>query len=117
MTPAQRVVLATLDAVNAGDGQRVQDLVAADFLDHAAVLGAPACDTGIRYEVHDVFGAGDRVAVRATARGTREGRQFAVPTMHICRVADGRLAEHWAVRDDLTLLRQIGAVADARKEP
>ncbi len=29
----------------------------------------------------------------------------------IYRLADGRIAERWAVRDDLTMLRQLGAIS------
>jgi len=124
VTPAQRIVLAVIDAVNAGNLRRIHGLVAADMVDHGAVLGGPACDRGVHYEVHDVFSSGDRVAVRATARGIHSGdhlgfpatgRRFAVPTMHICRVEDGRLAEHWTIRDDLSLLRQVGAIVDLAK--
>jgi predicted ester cyclase len=28
--------------------------------------------------------------------------------VHIYRVADGQIREHWAVRDDLSMLRQLG---------
>ena len=37
--------------------------------------------------------------------------KFAVEHMHIFRVAGGRLAEHWVVRDDLAMLRQLGVAA------
>jgi predicted ester cyclase len=58
------------------------------------------------------------VAVRVTVRGTHEGefmgrpatgRQFAVPSAGIFRIADGRIAEHWGVFDQLTMLGQLGA--------
>jgi steroid delta-isomerase-like uncharacterized protein len=42
---------------------------------------------------------------------TTSGRAFTVEHVHIYRVVDGRIAEHWVVRDDLALLQQIGAVA------
>ena len=29
--------------------------------------------------------------------------------IHIWRIADGKIAEHWACRDDVGLLRQVGA--------
>ena len=34
------------------------------------------------------------------------GRTFAYKQMHIIRVAEGKGVEHWAVRDDASLMRQ-----------
>ena len=31
--------------------------------------------------------------------------------MDLFRIADGKLAEHWALMDNLTMLKQIGAVS------
>jgi predicted ester cyclase len=36
-------------------------------------------------------------------------RPFAFRPVHIVRFQDGNGIEHWAVRDDLGLLRQLGA--------
>src|ERR1700730_18100415 len=35
------------------------------------------------------------------------GRSVSWPSVRIYRVVDGRIAEHWAVRDDMTMLRQL----------
>jgi len=108
-------------------------LAAADFFDHEAPEGAPtgpdcakatvrwlygALDD-LQYEVEDAFGEGDRVALRVTLHAThaREfmgrpgtGRRFSMRQIHIFRVADGKVAEHWANRDDLGMMRQLGFV-------
>jgi predicted ester cyclase len=39
-----------------------------------------------------------------------DGRSYTVTHVHVYRVVDGRIREHWAVRDDLGMLRQLGAV-------
>jgi steroid delta-isomerase-like uncharacterized protein len=73
------------------------------------------------WEIVDLLADADRVVVRANWSGTYGARQFRdvpipVPAafsaqhIHIYRLADGKLAEHWVVRDDLTMLRQLGAV-------
>jgi len=71
----------------------------------------------LAYEIEDAFGTGDRVAIRCTARGTHRGeflgrpptgRSFAVQQIHLFRVTDGQIAEHWAARDDVGLMHQLG---------
>jgi predicted ester cyclase len=38
------------------------------------------------------------------------GQSYTVSHVHIYRVVDGKIREHWAVRDDLSMLRQLGAL-------
>jgi C-1 hydroxylase len=73
----------------------------------------------IRYEVHDVISDGDMVAIRATAHGVNavvpQGieptyRPYAMKAAHFFRSRDGRLCEHWGVRDELDVPYQIGAL-------
>jgi predicted ester cyclase len=40
---------------------------------------------------------------------TPEGKRFSVEHVHIYRLTDGKIAEHWVVRDDLGMMQQIGA--------
>ena len=72
------------------------------------------------FTVEDLFSAGDRVAARVTVRGTHDGdfmgrlaqaagQQFAVASVGIFRIANGRIAEHWGVFDQLAMLGQLGA--------
>ena len=52
-----------------------------------------------------------------TSRGTQTGeflgraptgRSVSVQQIHIFRIEDGLIAEHWACRDDVGMLRQLG---------
>ena len=65
--------------------------------------------------------AGDKVVVRVTVRGTHTGAldlvRLAMPAtnrtvtfeaIHILRLEDGVIVEHWAARDDIAFLRQLG---------
>jgi predicted ester cyclase len=73
----------------------------------------------VRYEVDDIVSAGDSVAIRATAHGVNNvspqgvetnGKPFAMKTAHFFRARDGRLCEHWGIRDELDVLYQVGAL-------
>jgi predicted ester cyclase len=73
----------------------------------------------LRYEVHQVVADGDLVAARATVHGVHNsgslgfaptGRPYAMSTMHMYRAEGGLLAEHWGVRDELSVLWQVGAL-------
>ena len=41
------------------------------------------------------------------------GKRFSARQTHWYRVRSGRLAEHWATRDDLTAMMQLGVLAPA----
>jgi predicted ester cyclase len=86
-----------------------------------AVQGVMAAVPDSRWTISDLLVDGDRVAVRITWAGSygpglfrglqvEDRRAFAVEHVHIYRLAEGQLAEHWVVRDDLAMLRQLGAL-------
>ena len=69
-------------------------------------------------DVHETLQADDRVILRVTERGVHAGTWNGVePTgtavatgaIHIVRVIDARVVEHWRETDDLARMRQIGA--------
>jgi predicted ester cyclase len=41
---------------------------------------------------------------------TPQGKRFSVEHIHIYRIAEDRIAEHWVVRDDLGMMVQVGAI-------
>ena len=41
-----------------------------------------------------------------------DDRVVAYDYVHILRFHDGKAVEHWSVRDDMTLMRQLGALPD-----
>jgi predicted ester cyclase len=41
---------------------------------------------------------------------TTEGGRFSVEHIHIYRLAEGKIAEHWVVRDDLGMMQQVRAI-------
>lgn len=69
-----------------------------------------------RHDIEDILASGDRVAARVLHHGTHTGQFLDLPPsgkhvsqeeMHIFRVEDGRLVEHWGVRDDLGFRQQM----------
>jgi predicted ester cyclase len=130
---AQALAAKVFDAMNTGQLEKIRDVVTDDFVDHGSPVPVPPGPDGyigiltfvttvlqIRYEVHDVISDGDMVAIRATAHGVNAvtpqgiqptGRPFAMKTAHFFRARDGRLCEHWGVRDELDVLYQVGALA------
>jgi predicted ester cyclase len=73
----------------------------------------------MRWRVEDSVAESDRVVVRLSLEATHTGAFFGIPAtgrpirvqgVHILRIADGRLAEHWGSNDDLGLMRQLGAI-------
>jgi predicted ester cyclase len=61
----------------------------------------------------------DKVAVRATFRGTQKGEFFGIPAtgkevtvslMLIYRIANGKIVEHWMNADQLSLMQQLEAI-------
>ena len=73
----------------------------------------------LRIEILHCVGDGDLVATHKMFRGRHTGAWFGVPpsghqvefrVMDLVRYRDGQWAEHWAVADAVTLLRQTGAL-------
>ena len=121
------------EVYNEGNLDVVDELMAPDVFDHAAV---PRHQHGIagfkhvmewgreftsdvRYDIDDIIAEGDKVAVRMTVSGTHTGtvrsisptgKSFSVDYVHWFRLADGKVAELWAVRDDLSRLQQLGLI-------
>jgi steroid delta-isomerase-like uncharacterized protein len=71
----------------------------------------------LHIEVEALVAEGDLVVCRYTATATDTvgymgmsptGKRIRAAAMQMFRVADGKIAESWAVRDDLGVLRQLG---------
>jgi predicted ester cyclase len=70
--------------------------------------------------VEAIVAEGDMVAVRVLSEGTNlgplngvmppTGKRFSARQSHWFRVEDGKLAEHWATREDLPAMLQLGVV-------
>jgi predicted ester cyclase/catechol 2,3-dioxygenase-like lactoylglutathione lyase family enzyme len=127
---AKDVVAEMFRRQQAGDETVLDDLVAADLVNHAAgpqgreglrdILRTIDADLGpVTLEQHHLVGEGDLVAQHLTLHGTHRGSTMPLLSgtapsgatvtwsfIHLWRVVDGTIVEHWACRDDMGLLVQ-----------
>ena len=112
-----------------------QEVFHPEFVNHEAAEARPDGPAGMietaswlretfgnpTLEVQDIVAEGDRVVVRVLCKGTHvgelmgippTGRSFEVQQFHEYRIQDGQIAEHWACRDDLGMMRQLGVIPD-----
>ncbi|MGW7006265.1 ester cyclase [Streptomyces sp. NPDC054933] len=111
----------------------IDELVRSDFRNHTVEPGQREDREGVRETVaamHQAFselrvevlhcvGDGDLVATHKVFRGRHTGAWFGVPpsgnpvefrVMDVVGYRNAQLAEHWAVADAVSLLRQTGAL-------
>jgi steroid delta-isomerase-like uncharacterized protein len=123
-----------IDLFNKGDLGVADELVVSDFIEHSALPGLPKGIAGLKaiaqilrsgypdfhIEVEDAIAEGDRVVLRLTVGGTHQGALFGIPPtgkhaewseMHIIRVKDGKMIEHWDVLDLMSMMQQLGVMA------
>jgi predicted ester cyclase len=121
----------------ADDEAALAEVISEDFINHEAPDGTPpglgsvtyymhllaSAFSEQRWNIHQVLAEGDTAVVYCTHSGrhtgdffslSATGRRFAYKQMHIIRFAGGKGAEHWAVRDDAALMRQLTAAPDPK---
>jgi predicted ester cyclase len=116
------------------DEAAINEFIAPDMVNHAAgpqgregwkqILATIAVDLGSdrTSTTHALFGEGELVAHHMTVHGHHQastmpllsgaepsGKSVSWTFIHIWRVVDGMVVEHWACRDDVGLLAQVGA--------
>lgn len=94
---------------------------------YATAIWLRTAFSDLAWQIHDVAHQGDLVVAHVTMSGRQTGpfvaygpdaaiaavfpplgRTFSVTQTHWFRMRDGRVAEHWANRDDLGMGRQLG---------
>jgi steroid delta-isomerase-like uncharacterized protein len=72
-----------------------------------------------REDIEQLIAEGDRVVFHVTGRGTHRGDFMGIPPtgkavamdgIDIVRVEGGKLAEHWAVFDQMGMMQQLGVI-------
>jgi predicted ester cyclase len=129
------------DVFNKQDLAACDEIFASDYVEHARAPFQPSEPgkvngpehmrgvvawlrsqfSDIEMTVEAIVADGDLVAARIRTTGTNDGKlngmipptgkSFDAMQSHWFRVEDGKLAEHWATRDDLTSMFQLGLVS------
>lgn len=100
----------------------VDEMVATDFVSHTwpaldgdsrAYLRQAAermsnMPGSVSFAVEDLIGEGDRVAARLHVKVSTGDNGYEIGEIHIFRVRDGLIVEHWHQYDALGMQRQMG---------
>lgn len=130
----KQIVIRQFELLGSGDAEGAARLWASESWNHGRKVDPQAltkvyaslCALQERHVIHEIIGEGEWVAVRTTCSGAYaaqpeipvnggifqstepNGRMYENQHIHLFRVVEGKLKEHWANRDDLSVARQIG---------
>ena len=112
----------------------VDEYLSPDFVDHSTPPGLPPDREGVKMQftmffaalpdlhaiIHDQVADENKVVTRKTLRGTHKGDLMGIPptgktvdieVIDILAVKEGKITDHWNLVDQLSLLKQLGALA------
>lgn len=114
------------------DGADLGEIMADNFVHHSWPLISPGIaglkemmamvDTGFsdfNYAVEDVIAEGDKVVIRISESGVHTGELLGIPPtgksfhntgIHIMRIDNGKIVEHWREQDTMGVMQQLGVV-------
>ena len=136
----EQVIRRQVDAINRHDAKAGAADHSVDFKNFGNTVGRQGSEDrqadvfttfpDWHMEIVEMIASEDVVVVRARVSGTHKGvakmalngmpvgtpatgKRFEVTHMHWYRLRDGQIVEHWANRDDLGMLRQLGLLSAA----
>ena len=124
-----------ISALNAKDMATMESLIADDFVDNDAMPGMAPGRQGMIDMMGMFVGAfpdlnvvvvhwvaeEDLVVGVMTTKGTQtgefmgmpaSGKKFSVREMHMVRVANGKMAEHWGLSNEMSMMQQLGLMPE-----
>ena len=133
-----RIVRQAFEATNTGDTSRVHEFISPHYFNHESqvdpvrsklrgpeeftdtVRALRGAFAELHYEEQETIASGDKVASIMNVTGKHTGNFFVIPpsgnrisyqAVHIHRIGDdGKIVEHKSIRDDLSLMVQLGVV-------
>jgi predicted ester cyclase len=129
-----------LEIINQGKLELIDELYAPEYIDRTPQPGlAPTRDgfkqfvtslrtafPDIRYTIEDSIECGDRFVHRVTAKGTMTGEFAGMPPtgkhatwteIHIVRVVNEHIVEHWGLTQELAMLVQLDVIPAPGRTP
>jgi steroid delta-isomerase-like uncharacterized protein len=129
----KEVLRGVYQAFNSGDFDALDQLIAADMVNHNPTPGQPPGIEGVKAQfaifkagfpemqvtIEQLLAEGDMVADRIVARGTNTGaflglpptgKQVQIEAIETYRMANGKIVEAWHVEDIFGLLTQLGVI-------
>jgi len=130
----KELVRRQFELLNSGDSRGAAALWAPDSWNHGRKVDNASMEKVYSslislhetHALHEIVAEGEWVAVRTTCSGVHSktpeipvnggifsglkpsGKSYTNQHLHLFRVVNGRLTEHWAARDDLGVARQLG---------
>lgn len=121
------------EVVNQGNLKLIDELVAAEFVEHEELPGMKPGREGVKeffmmfraafpdlhFQVNDLVAKDDKVWAYITIRGTHKGqfmdmaatgKKIEIKGFDIIRLANGKAVEHWGLTDTMTMMQQLGAI-------
>ena len=117
------------ETINKGNADIVDELAAADYVNHAGGFGREghkqylravgAAFSSIDIAIEDLIAEGDKVVIRWTLKATHTGEYMGVPAtgkqvemkgMSMYRLANAKIVEDWSSSDQLGFMQQLGLV-------
>jgi predicted ester cyclase len=126
-----------IDAVNSGSMTVIDEVFSPSYVERNPFPGTTPDRDGLkksltefrvafpdfRYTVEDEIATGDKLVHRLSAKGTQKGEFQGVPAtgktatwseIHIARIGNGKVVEHWGIVDQLGMMQQLGLVPEPR---
>ncbi len=120
------------DLFHGDETRSLEAVVAEDFIHHSWPWASPgiagaremkamveAALSDYKIKVEDVIAEDDKVVLRISEGGVHTGdllgtpatgKRFQITAIHILRIENGKIAEHWREQDTLGAMQQLGVV-------
>jgi nogalonic acid methyl ester cyclase / aklanonic acid methyl ester cyclase len=132
-----RIVKQVFEAFNTGNVSRVNEFISPQYFNHESqvdpvrsklrgpeeftdtIRALRSAFADLHYEEQETIAAGDKVVSIVNVTGKHTGNFFVIPpsgnrisyrAVHIHRIVECKIVEHKAIRDDLSLMIQLGVV-------